>query len=603
METFEPMTSDLIRDDDLVKRLRSRAGACRLSGNPIMGEEFDEYASALEALQAEVDVRGQYMTLQKADADRRVEEEREACAKIAEHFTGNLWDADENALARRITDAIRSREQVSDSSTARSTASSPISQEQGEIAATRLSEGEREDNPWVSDLSIETQLVLGVFIGLRARNVPTDVMEMLAHGDGRGTIAPRALSESIREAYQSLRAQRSANDASERVAPNTPSPIGLADEEVEALDRLIKHESAIGAFHERRATRRPLGDDDLTVAEYDSLWDNARKAIFHLRAQRKASDALTRSTRDRSTSTQTDGVGNLDEDVCGGSRLPPQSRLNGGEGARDNRESYREAEPQIGESMLSVTAGNRPAPLQTCAAGSVPEGWKLVPVEATDEMVRAARAAHEGAPYLPMTLYQSMIAASPSPPVIESGWQDISTAPKDGREVLLRRDGMVIAAFYGRGELSANAGASKRHPWVVLDHTNGLNHVREDWASHWMPLPSPPVIESGECGLTYQHYRTPDEVARRWKHALDLHREHVEHLFSEYEKGTISLGEVKHRAMMLISPISDQDLRLATDEAVGIAEELHRESQTVGGEVFHADGTEPDVVEKVTRTE
>jgi hypothetical protein len=96
--------------------------------------------------------------------------------------------------------------------------------------------------------------------------------------------------------------------------------------------------------------------------------------------------------------------------------------------------------------------------------------------------------------------------------------------------------------------------------------------------------PSPPVIESGECGLTYQHYRTPDEVARRWKHALDLHREHVEHLFSEYEKGTISLDQVKHRAMMLVSPISDQDLRLATDEAVGIAEELHRESQPVGGE-------------------
>jgi hypothetical protein len=96
--------------------------------------------------------------------------------------------------------------------------------------------------------------------------------------------------------------------------------------------------------------------------------------------------------------------------------------------------------------------------------------------------------------------------------------------------------------------------------------------------------PSPPVIESGKCGLTYQHYRTPDEVARRWKHALDLHREHVEHLFAEYDKGIISLDQVKHRAMMLVSPISDQDLRLATDEAVGIAEELHRESQTVGGE-------------------
>lgn len=37
--------------------------------------------------------------------------EREACAQLAEHFTGNLWDADENALARRITAAIRNRQQ------------------------------------------------------------------------------------------------------------------------------------------------------------------------------------------------------------------------------------------------------------------------------------------------------------------------------------------------------------------------------------------------------------------------------------------------------------------------------------------------------------
>jgi hypothetical protein len=376
----------------------------------------------------------------------------------------------------------------------------------------------------------DKEALTAALVVLQRKGVPSDTLEMLTHGDGRGTIAPGALNEAIRAA---LRA---------------PSHIGLADEEV-VLAMILR------PFMECCEQFCPCA-----TPHKGCQCMNAAVAIStHLHAQRKASDV---SDGDLGVPGPTSGPA-----VPGQSRRIPR------------------------------------APLQTCAAGSVPEGWKLVPVEATDEMVRAARAAHEGAPYLPMTLYQSMIAASPSPPVIESGWQDISTAPKDGREVLLRRDGMVIAAFYGRGELSANAGASKRHPWVVLDHTNGLNHVREDWASHWMPLPSPPVIESGECGLTYQHYRTPDEVARRWKHALDLHREHVEHLFSEYEKGTISLGEVKHRAMMLISPISDQDLRLATDEAVGIAEELHRESQTVGGEVFHADGTEPDVVEKVTRTE
>jgi len=128
------------------------------------------------------------------------------------------------------------------------------------------------------------------------------------------------------------------------------------------------------------------------------------------------------------------------------------------------------------------------------------------------------------------------------------------------------------------------------------------NHVRAI-LDKLAASPSPPVIEGGEGGLTYQHYRTPGEVARRWKHALDLHREHVEHLFSEYEKGTISLDQVKHRAMMLVSPISDQDLRLATDEAVGIAEELHRESQPVGGEDFHADPVAAEAPEKVNQPE
>jgi hypothetical protein len=140
-------------------------------------------------------------------------------------------------------------------------------------------------------------------------------------------------------------------------------------------------------------------------------------------------------------------------------------------------------------------------PPQTCAAGSVPEGWQLVPKEPTPHMLECSGTvdgfdveAYPEADAAHVRWWKAMLSASPSPPVIESGWQDISTAPKDGREVLLRRDGMVIAAFYGRGELSANAGASKRHPWVVLDHTNGLNHVREDWASHWMPLPSPPEL-------------------------------------------------------------------------------------------------------------
>jgi hypothetical protein len=179
-------------------------------------------------------------------------------------------------------------------------------------------------------------------------------------------------------------------------------------------------------------------------------------------------------------------------------------------------------------------------PPQTCAAGSVQTtgqvftNWPDPTLEMLDDPrfeaiwqaikswdihVPGAYGGYCGATGNHVRAILDKLSASPSPPVIESGWQDISTAPKDGREVLLRRDGMVIAAFYGRGELSANAGASKRHPWVVLDHTNGLNHVREDWASHWMPLPSPAELHresqtvGGESGADASSLKTSQAIA------------------------------------------------------------------------------------------
>ncbi|MFA5952279.1 MAG: hypothetical protein WC807_18580 [Hyphomicrobium sp.] len=59
------MTTDI---DGLVKRLRKRAEACRLTANYMMADEFNGYADAL------------------SDADRRVAEEREACAKICDEW-------------------------------------------------------------------------------------------------------------------------------------------------------------------------------------------------------------------------------------------------------------------------------------------------------------------------------------------------------------------------------------------------------------------------------------------------------------------------------------------------------------------------------------
>lgn len=123
MTTSNTPYAELV-DADLVKLLRDRADF-RLEWSSEGTDTEDgalmrQAVRAIEALEAEVgkwrknaaDATAQVIMdtdRLMADADRRVEEEREACAKIAEHFTGNLWDADENALARRITDAIRYR--------------------------------------------------------------------------------------------------------------------------------------------------------------------------------------------------------------------------------------------------------------------------------------------------------------------------------------------------------------------------------------------------------------------------------------------------------------------------------------------------------------
>lgn len=41
--------------------------------------------------------------------------------------------------------------------------------------------------------------------------------------------------------------------------------------------------------------------------------------------------------------------------------------------------------------------------------------WAMVPTKITDAMIAAARKTHEGAHYLPVSLYDSMLAAAPDP--------------------------------------------------------------------------------------------------------------------------------------------------------------------------------------------
>jgi hypothetical protein len=217
--------TDLIRDDDLVKRLdeliRDQRG--------VDAETLIGVRQRLENLSAELAKRDEdVLAARMADADRRVEEEREACLAIVAEER-NRWLYNTNLACDQIEAAIRSRstrEQVSDSSTACSTAAAPISQEQGEIAATRLSEGE---------LAALDRLRLAARVLLQ--NSEGCALEHYGHDYGLLGM-PGWLADCERDIKQAeavlshLRAQRSPSAVSEDVNPNVSiAPEALSEGE------------------------------------------------------------------------------------------------------------------------------------------------------------------------------------------------------------------------------------------------------------------------------------------------------------------------------------------------------------------------------------
>lgn len=63
-------------------------------------------------------------------------------------------------------------------------------------------------------------------------------------------------------------------------------------------------------------------------------------------------------------------------------------------------------------------------------------------------------------------------------------WQDISTAPKNGTEILVfyKSSGVISIAWYDERVLQ----------WVVSVADNGEPIWNDPYPTHWMPLPSPP---------------------------------------------------------------------------------------------------------------
>jgi len=76
----------------------------------------------------------------------------------------------------------------------------------------------------------------------------------------------------------------------------------------------------------------------------------------------------------------------------------------------------------------------------------------------------------------------SPVKASPEPP--ESAWQDISTAPKDGRHILLWwGEEIILSAFLD------NSGTS--HPWKGFRPVGSMIATHGK-ATHWQQLPKGP---------------------------------------------------------------------------------------------------------------
>lgn len=151
------------------------------------------------------------------------------------------------------------------------------------------------------------------------------------------------------------------------------------------------------------------------------------------------------------------------------------------------------------------------------AALSCPDGFRLVPVDPTTEMLKAysvglknyistfdaaERQARWGSPKkgrgfeLPewekaIARYRAMLAASPAPAVDNAGWRPIETARKDALRftsatMLLahsEKKWIRFGQFYVQEGVWYYSGTNERSQWA---------QVRGDEPTHWQPLPSAP---------------------------------------------------------------------------------------------------------------
>ena len=146
--------------------------------------------------------------------------------------------------------------------------------------------------------------------------------------------------------------------------------------------------------------------------------------------------------------------------------------------------------------QLCIDQLERELALLKASPASVPEGWKLVPVEPTESMQIPSYLPEVNWP-MRKQIYRDMIAAAPTPPVSEDRWQPIKTAPKDGTTVLLKCPHMnaIVSGHYGEvTDGDWETGYSYWMEWLI-DEELWIQEDPSQAPTHWMPLPKAPAMQ------------------------------------------------------------------------------------------------------------
>jgi hypothetical protein len=126
----------------------------------------------------------------------------------------------------------------------------------------------------------------------------------------------------------------------------------------------------------------------------------------------------------------------------------------------------------------------------------VPEGWKLVPVEPTDEMAGAYETVAP-APFF-VDAYRAMLAAAPALPIARQAQPTDSDAwiSVDERLPGIREEVLVDCGYLTIAQRTDDKQDPENHEGWALDYCN--SHARA--ITFWMPLPKPPALKSEQKG-------------------------------------------------------------------------------------------------------